>query len=238
MSEQKTLVDDYPQQFVLAEDRKWTSWFLAIKHDQKEQVMKIFKEYLEEYVGKYLISMEVSEDSHKETDGEHYHFVAEISPKTYHRITKRFKDKYHLKGQSRNGIGRQYGIVKDIKDIDRLIAYCMKDGQYETNFNEEELKKYENISFKPKKKQLDKNESFTQRITNRLIEENPQYEWDLDQDGEILLDYILDSLGQVAKVFDEHMLKKMLYGVYNALPKSTKSKRDFRTQLKSNILNR
>ncbi len=238
MSEQKTLVDDYPKQFIQNEDRKWTAWFMAIKHEKKEEVLKIWNEYLGEYVGKYLISTEVAEDKHKETDGEHYHFVAEISPKTYHKVTKRYKDKYNLKGQAKNGIGRQYGIVKEIKDIDRLIAYCMKDGQYETNFNEEELKKYENISFKPKYKQKDKNETFTQKITNRLIQEKPQYEWDLDQDGEILIDYILDSLGEVAKVFDEHMLKKMLYGVYNALPKTIKSKRDFRNQLKANILNK
>lgn len=237
MSEQKSL-DDYPKQFLQSEQRKWVAFFFAIKHEHKQDVMKIWKEYLGEYVGDYLISAEVAEGRHVETNGEHFHFVAEISPKTYHKISKRYKEKYHLSGRAREGHSRQYGMIKEIKDINRMIAYCMKDGDYDTNLPEERLEELKKISFKPHHKQKDKNVTFTEKITNRLIDEKPQYEWDLDQDGEVLIDYILDSLGEVAKVFDEHMLKKMLYGVYNALPKTTKAKRDFRQQLKATILNR
>ncbi len=237
MNKQTTLTDDYPNTFVLDNDKKWTAWYFAIKHEHKQDILNIWKEYLGE-IGKYLVSEEVAENKHIETNGEHYHFVAEISNKSYHKISKRIRDKYNLTGKAKNGVGRQYGKVTDIKNVDRMIAYCMKDGYISTNLTEDELKKYENISFKPNNKQKEKNITFTQKITNKLIEGKPQYEWDLDQDGEILLDYILDELGDVAKVFDEHMLKKMLYGVYNALPKTIKSKVNFRNQLKANILNR
>lgn len=107
---------------------------------------------LKEYnIGLYLMAAETTSDSHKETNGEHFHFLVQMSDTDYHKYAKRcFKDKLKLRGQARDGNPRQYGKVKKIEDIERMAAYTIKQGNIRTNMTESQLETYKKITFTTK----------------------------------------------------------------------------------------
>ena len=124
------------------------AFFACIKHDQIDEVETILNKY---DIGKYIISMEVAEATHKMTNGEHMHFYVEMLPKDYIRFAKRvFIDKYKLRGQAKGGVGRQYGKVKNIENHERMKAYTVKDGKLRTNMTEQEIEALKNVSFEKK----------------------------------------------------------------------------------------
>jgi len=210
-------------------DKHFVAFFIAVNHFEEYEIYKIFNEYKDE-IGKYVIAKEIALDgTHVSTNGEHFHFVAEMTIKTYHKLTKRFKEKYKLNGSAKGGKTKQYGKVNDIKDISRMIAYCMKDGDFQTNLTATEVEGYKKISFKkPEKKVKDKDE-FCRKIANELMKGvRPDYMWNYDDDAEKIVDSILKHLGMVAKIFDEQKLKQFYYGVFNMLQKTNREHVDFR----------
>jgi hypothetical protein len=73
--------------------------------------------------------MEKCKKSHKETDGEHFHVCIDWEEKTYIKFQREIITKqWHLKGQARDGIGRQYGKDKEaVGDEDQMITYMLKE---------------------------------------------------------------------------------------------------------------
>lgn len=133
---------------------KYKTWFIAIKHstDIESEFKKYLKKVLEP-TALYLCCREISTTgTHKQSNGQHYHFVAQITDKGYKAFIRHFKEKYELQGQAKNGIGRQYGIQK-VKDIELLCTYLAKDvdknnSWVTTNFNNEDLQRYVDQSYK------------------------------------------------------------------------------------------
>lgn len=122
-------------------------------------------ETLEEYnIIKYLIAYE--EEPHK-----HYHFVIEFATdpdKNYHNFCKRvFIDKYKLRGRAMKNQPRQYGAVKKIENIERMLAYTLKEGNFITNIDNTEIQKYIEIS-----KGVTKYHTFREKLLKHLWQKN------------------------------------------------------------------
>ena len=105
------------------------------------------EETLKEYdIGGYVIGIE-TEPYH------HMHFAVEITERDYHKFAKRvFKDKFKLRGQAKSGLCRQYGKTKSVKDIDKMLAYTVKDGNVRSNLEDGQLEKAFEQSFKREEK--------------------------------------------------------------------------------------
>ncbi len=102
------------------------TFYLAMRHARADEVYKHIDDYCTSET-KYVITKEKCKNTHKETYGEHFHVVIEWDDKHYTKfkrdvITKLWK----LKGQARDGVGRQYGKEK-VGDEDAMISYILKD---------------------------------------------------------------------------------------------------------------
>lgn len=133
-------------EYFTSQSTTFQGFFLALKHSEEKWLRETM---LRHCFGKYLYSLETTTEAHAETDGQHFHFVCEMNLTQYHNFMKNIKDKYKLSGVAKNGMARQYGKLKEIKDTSRLFAYCMKDGNYKTNLDDDILQKLKEISFKP-----------------------------------------------------------------------------------------
>ena len=126
----------------------YIAFMCAAYHYNYDYLEQTLKEYP---IGLYLIAAETTTESHKETDGQHFHFLVQMTESDYHKYAKRcFKDKLKLRGQARDGKARQYGKVKKIEDIERMAAYTIKQGNIRTNMTESQLETYKKITFSTK----------------------------------------------------------------------------------------
>lgn len=108
--------------------------FFQIPHEHVKTVFDKLKFYCEE--GNYLISLEISKNTHKETKGEHIHILYDDVNNNYHLFAKSLRDIWKLRGRAEDGKPKQYGKVKNIRDIEKACAYTMKDGNYHTNIED------------------------------------------------------------------------------------------------------
>ncbi len=156
------------------------AFFGCIKHDQIDEVYTILNKY---DIGKFIISLETAPDTHKMSNGEHMHFYVEMFPKDYLRFAKRvFIDKYKLKGKASGGVGRQYGKVKNIENLERMQAYTIKDGNIRTNMTEKEIDALKEISFE-KKGEHDHFNKLMKFITDSMT--NHEYALLVDEIGDV-----------------------------------------------------
>ena len=97
----------------------------------------------------YLVGLESCS-----TVGEHMHFVCCVNSETwYHKWSKRiFKDKYKLNGRAYSiddkKYPRQYGVIRKIKDFEKLCSYTVKDGNIKTNMPQNEIDNFVKKSYK------------------------------------------------------------------------------------------
>lgn len=133
---------------------EYRTWYLAMEFSKPLE--EEFKKYIikhKEPTAQYLIVRETSTTgTHKLTKGQHYHFVCEITKKGYTAFARHFIEKYNLKGQSKNGVARQYGM-QSIKSKESMCTYLMKDVDTEgnwvaTNMTPEDLQRYCDNSYK------------------------------------------------------------------------------------------
>ncbi len=123
---------------------EWHAFFGAIEHQYFEEVKEVLLSYPNEG---YIISKEVSPDAHIETKGEHIHFLVNMKPDDYHKFAIRiFKKRFALRGRATEGAPRQYGKVKHIENLERMKAYTLKDGHFETNLSEDEIPKLQQLA--------------------------------------------------------------------------------------------
>ncbi len=128
---------------------EWIAFFFAVKHTEFDYLIETLLEYT---VGGYIVAAETASNAHKDTGGEHFHFCCEMSNEDYHKFSKRVKIKYSLSGQARNGQARQYGKVDKINNIEKMKAYCLKDGNIRSNLEPEELDRLKEKSYKKEEK--------------------------------------------------------------------------------------
>lgn len=134
----------------LTMELEWHAFFGAIKHEHSDELLSVLKSY---DIGRYIVSREKSDGSHVETDGEHFHFMVEMTRQDYNRFAKRiFIDRFKLRGRATVGNPRQYGKVKNIENIELMQAYTVKDGSVITNLSEQELESIKEKSYKKENK--------------------------------------------------------------------------------------
>lgn len=105
---------------------EYIAFYCAVRHgcDTEKFLVDRLKDY---QIGRYLIVRERSLGKHAESDGQHYHFLVEMSNDDYIRYRKRvFIDHFKLRGRAVEGKARQYGKVQYLKDPDRMAIYMCK----------------------------------------------------------------------------------------------------------------
>lgn len=110
-----------------------------VELSQHKTIENILKEY---DVGIYLIGHEIEPYSH-------FHIVAQLPCKTHWtNFQKKLITRYDLRGKPGKNKPRQYGSIKEIRDIEKLKAYCVKDGNVLTNMTALEYNHYIEMSYK------------------------------------------------------------------------------------------
>ncbi len=107
-------------------------FFLAIKHEHKDQLWEYLQNYLHPSA-RIVMAWETSQTAHKETNGEHFHIACDMSDNTYEAFKKTIILKqFKLRGQARDGIGRQYGLIseKKLRDETKFLTYTIKNNNY------------------------------------------------------------------------------------------------------------
>lgn len=150
---------------------EYISFMAGIQHKEIDYVEETLQEYA---IGQYIIGMEKSTSAHKELDGEHMHFCVQMTQDDYHRYSKRvFIDRFKLRGRAQKDKPRQYGKVKSIDNIDKMLSYTTKDGHFRTNMSSEEIKKIYEASYQKKDWQDEETKLFTylskQNLEDMLI---------------------------------------------------------------------
>lgn len=108
-------------------------FFCAVRHTA-ENLAFLVKNLLDFEIGNYLVIKEVSPTAHVAVQGEHVHFLVQMSKTQYHTYAKRvFLDHFKLSGRASAGKPRSYGKISLVKDADRLAVYMMKDDDDGTN---------------------------------------------------------------------------------------------------------
>lgn len=139
--------------------QQYVAFMCQLRHTEIDYLERMLQEY---EIGNYIISMEVAKESHKETEGQHFHFIVQMSDKDYHKYSKRiFIDKYKLRGRAGAGLPKQYGKVADIQNLDGMLAYTVKDGKFRTNMTEQEIKQYVSKSFQKNEDKTFQEQLFT-----------------------------------------------------------------------------
>jgi hypothetical protein len=108
----------------------WIACMAHIKHEHKEYI----ESYIDNRFTQYIIAYETSPKV-----GEHIHFIlwAEDA-EDYHKLaTAVFRQKFKLRGKAVSKKCRQYGKVKEIEDINKMMAYTVKDSNVTYKINDE-----------------------------------------------------------------------------------------------------
>ncbi len=110
--------------------------FFQIMHENHQHVIDKIIKYNDN--GNYLLSLETSKNTHQETKGQHIHILYDDVNNNYHLLAKTLMTTFNLRGRAIEGKPKQYGKVKNIKDLDKACAYTIKDGYYYTNIEDTE----------------------------------------------------------------------------------------------------
>lgn len=216
----------------------WQVFFFAVKHSEYQFIKdKLLNNYINTMDSLYLISKETAPGKHGHSDGEHIHIAVQMSDTDYTNFSQVIIRKYGLKGRATGGASaRQYGKVNGIREIDTMLAYIMKDGDFETNMNDDFVEQLRARSYQKeatlvnKAKDIRKSSiSWSERVVSELKErrdrrtEDPT--WDHYKDKEIIVSCMLLNLGKNAKKFNKGTFRDMYWGIYNALPKTYENHR-------------
>jgi len=115
------------------------SFYLAIKHENKSYIDSYIEKFLKKTLTVVTIfyTKETSYTTHKESDGQHFHFVVIhkgdneiLNKKVTNSLMRHYVNKYNLAGNSVGTRVRQYGLIKkSIKSVSNLIRYVTKENQ-------------------------------------------------------------------------------------------------------------
>lgn len=132
-----------------------------------------FRDFLVKYLiedSEYIIAMETSTTSHKETNGEHFHVAVEMEEKSYDCFRKSILvNHYKLRGRATKDKPRQYGKVKEVRDFEKFMSYTVKDKNLVHNVKDlDKLQRYMDKSFKREEKS-----SFMDDCLEYIASKNP-----------------------------------------------------------------
>ena len=118
-----------------------TQWIACMFHIHQDEFDYIESTLLDYDIQGYIIGHEMEPFSH-------YHLLFQGTNQIYNAFSKRLIEKYNLRGKAGKDQARQYGRISKIKDLEHLKSYTVKDGNYRTNLNEQEITKIIENSFK------------------------------------------------------------------------------------------
>lgn len=117
-------------------------YYGAVFHIKQSEHKAIENILLEYDVGIYLIGHEIEPFSH-------FHIVAQLPTKNHWtNFQKKLIEDYDLRGKPKKGKPRQYGAITKIRDIEKLKAYSVKEGNVLTNMSALEFQHYIDMSYK------------------------------------------------------------------------------------------
>lgn len=149
-------------------------FFLALPHSYKDQLWEYLNNYLHPSA-RLVMAWETSQFTHKETNGEHFHIACDMSDNTYEAFKKTIIIKqFKLRGQARDGIGRQYGVIseKKIRDETKFLSYTLKNNNY--IFRNFDLETLQSLYSKSYIKDIEK--SLDQKVCEYLIDNKIEFE--------------------------------------------------------------
>ena len=113
----------------ITDNKKWIAFMCHLPHTEFEYLIN----EVDKLDAPYIISAEAGKY-------EHFHFLTKITERQYNTfVTRVFYKKYKLRGQARGGMPRQYGKVKEINDLSKMMAYTIKDKNFRTNMDSDEI---------------------------------------------------------------------------------------------------
>uniref|UniRef100_UPI004047C430 hypothetical protein n=1 Tax=Algoriphagus sp. TaxID=1872435 RepID=UPI004047C430 len=114
----------------------FTFFMVALDHTHTAQLVKFLLKYINDDA-EYIVGLETCETAHKETNGQHFHFAVEMEEKQYDNFRKSILvNHYKLRGRATKNLPRQYGKCKEVRDIDKFLAYTCKDQNIVTNIDD------------------------------------------------------------------------------------------------------
>ncbi len=170
-------------------------FFLALPHSYKDQLWEYLNNYLHPDA-RLVMAWETSQFAHKESNGEHFHIACDMSDNTYEAFKKTIIIKqFKLKGQARDGIGRQYGLIseKKVRDETKFLTYTLKNNNY--IFRNFELEDLQNLYSRSYIKDIEK--SLDQKVCEYLLQFELQFE--KTQDGIDMID--IDKIEEYILVY-------------------------------------
>lgn len=122
--------------------------YTACFFDLEEKCFDELENYLKTRdVIEYVISYEKDPKSH-------FHLLFSGPKNLYTNLSKHFCDKYNLRRKGKGGTIK-YGKVKKIKDLNKMLSYTIKDGNFRSNMEADRIKEAVNNSFKKEQKFTD-----------------------------------------------------------------------------------
>lgn len=127
---------------------------VALAHAHALELEKYLQQYIMED-SEYIIAKETCKNTHKETEGQHFHIAVEMDDRSYDNFRKTvLVNHYGLRGRASKTLPRQYGVVKDVRDETKFLSYTCKDKNILTNITDKaRLEKYIEDSYERKEKQ-------------------------------------------------------------------------------------
>lgn len=144
------------------------AFLVVAPHDISNQLINDIETYLDPSAS-LLVGLETANGVHKQTNGEHYHVVTEMTDKQYDTFRKTILvNKMKLSGQATNGNSRQYGKLKNIRDQTKILQYTCKDKHiYYRNIDLQTIQDAINNSYKKEDRK-----DFIQQIMDYLGEKD------------------------------------------------------------------
>lgn len=158
---------------------QWIACMAHIPHSEREYI----KKYISNRYTEHIIAYE-----HSEKVGEHIHFLLWSEDKDdYSRLVNNvFKRRYKLRGRATKGACRQYGKVKEIENIRKMMAYTVKDKNVDImtgpHLSKETIAQAFEQSF-----QKNDNLGKLDKIMRKYIDDEKQKEYSESYDGSIHL---------------------------------------------------
>lgn len=172
---------------------KWIAFMFGIHHKHKQFLLDSLLKL--DSVQKYIIGMETCPPPHHAlTQGQHFHFMVQMSDQDYHRYSQKMIKHFHLQGRAHQGVARQYGKVKEISNIEKMKAYSVKDGNVITNITEKELELLRALSHEKHAKQKFRQKLFEYLNKHYLV----WYETEFDEDPSNFSHHL--KIGAMAKL--------------------------------------
>ena len=178
-------------------------FYAQLLHSEIDNIIKYLVRYMDEGA-KYIIGMEISPNTHKETKGQHMHFACQMDDKQYDAFRHTvFTNTYKLRGRASKDLPRQFGQIKQVRDETKFLAYTVKDKNIRTNIiDEDEIRQYIEASYPKVEKKSKEEEIMEHLLTHKpelKLEPYDPYNIDFEGIEKCILRYYMSNGQRLCK---------------------------------------